>query len=119
MSVNIENYLDNVAIREVLSCYSICVDTWDNESYAARFTADGLWQWEAAGLNFRGRGALKMIAAVVAKHANGTQHAITNWIIDIDGYTAMATSRFTCFLSRLEKIYCLMLGYYQDQLIRK
>ena len=103
----------------MLSGYSICVDTGDEEGFAALFTTDCQWQWEAAGLDFRGREALKLVARAVAKHAKGTQHAITNWIIEVTEDRATATSQFTCFLSRPEKIYCLMLGYYKDRLVRK
>jgi len=119
MTINTQQHLDKIAIREVLSGYSICVDTGDDEGFAALFTSDCQWQWQAAGLNFKGREALKLVARAVAKYAKGTQHAITNWIIEVHGDTATSTSQFTCFLSRPEKIYCLMLGYYKDQLVRK
>ena len=110
--------MDKVEIREVLSRYSICADTGNAEGFAAVFTQDGVWEWDAAGLRFRGRPALRRLAEAVHTHAKGAQHAVGNSVIRIDGDRAHSICQLSCFLSKPEQIYTLMVGFYEDDLVR-
>lgn len=117
-SEKIQTYIDKVAIQEVLATYSICVDTGDADGFAAIFTEDGLWEWEAVQLSFCGRVALKKLAETVYTHAKGSQHAISNPVITVESDRAKSICQLTSFLSKPEQIYTLMLGYYEDELIK-
>ncbi len=114
----IQACVDKIEIREVLSRYSICADTGDAPGFAAVFTQDGVLEWEAVGLRFRGRPALRRVAEAVYKYAKGGQHAVGNSIIRVDGDRAHSICQLACFLSRPEQIYTLMLGFYEDDLVR-
>ena len=115
----IQEYIDKQAIQEVLARYSICVDTGDTAGFAALFTEDALWEWEGADLLFCGRKSLKQIAEAVATHAIGGQHAISNTVItNIDGNQAQSICQLSCFLSKPEQIYSVMLGFYEDELTK-
>lgn len=117
--VDMLQYLsDKIAIQDVIARYSIASDTGDAEGFAAVFTEDGVMKWEAAGKRFCGHDALKGLAEAVWKHCAGVQHAVSNPVIEIKGETASAVCQLTCFLSRPEKIYTLMVGYYRDQLVK-
>ena len=109
---------DKVAIQEVLARYSICVDTGDADGFAGLFTEDGVWEWKAVGLRLCGRQAIGDIARAVSTHAKGAQHAISNPVIAVEGNKAKSICQLTCFLSRPEQIYSLMLGYYEDEWLK-
>jgi len=111
----LQEYIDKAEIKESLARYSICVDTGDTHGFAALFTEDGLWEWEAAGLQFCGHSQLRRVAEVVHSHAKGSQHAVSNPVVEIDGDNARSICQLTCFLSKPEKIYSLMIGYYEDE----
>ena len=115
----IQNYIDKSAIQDVIAKYAICVDTGDIEGFSAIFTPDAVWRWPGAGLEYRGREALAQVALAVATHAKGTQHAISNIVVNVQGNKAQSVCQLCCFLSRPEKIYPLMLGYYEDTLIKQ
>jgi len=112
----IQEFMDKLEIREVLARYSICVDTGDADGFAAVFTEDAVWEWDAVGLRFQGRDTIRQIAVSVSEHAKGAQHAISNPVIRVHGDKASSVCQLTCFLSRPEKIYSLMLGIYEDEL---
>ena len=40
--------VDKVAIMDVISRYSICVDTGDIDGFLTCFTEDARWEWEQA-----------------------------------------------------------------------
>lgn len=114
----IQEIADKLEIQELLARYSICVDTGDADGFAAIFTEDGIWEWRAVGLSFCGRRAIGEIARAVSTHVKGAQHAISNPLIRIEGNKAKSICQLTCFLSRPEQIYSLMLGYYEDELVK-
>ena len=114
----VQEFLDKAEIQEILARYSICVDTGDADGFAALFTEDGVWEWEAVGLSFCGRKAIRQIAMAVSTHAKGAQHAISNPVIRVQGNKAKSICQLTCFLSRPEQIYTLMVGFYEDELVK-
>ena len=114
----IQEFMDKAEIREVLARYSLCVDAGDADGFAAVFTEDAVWEWDAVGLRFQGRDTIRQIAVGVAEHAKGSQHAISNAVISVQGNKASSVCQLTCLLSRPEKIYNLMLGTYEDELRR-
>lgn len=115
---NIQEQMDRVQIQEVIARYSVCVDTGDSAGFSQVFTEDGLFEWRGFDLKIQGRKKLKQLATAVHKYCPGTQHTVTSPVITIKECTAHCTSQLVCFLSRPEQIYTLMIGYYEDELIR-
>ena len=114
----IQEYIDKLEIQETIARYSICADTGDADGFASVFTEDGLWEWKAAGLHFCGRSQLRRVGEAVFTHAKGAQHAISNPVIRVNGNHAKSICQLTVSLSKPEQIYSLMLGYYEDELVK-
>lgn len=116
--MDIQTYMDKMAIKDVLSQYAICVDTGDPDGFAAVFTRDAVWEWAAVGLKLTGRNALHRLAEVITEHVPGALHMVSHPVIESTGEAAKSICLFTVFLSRPEKVYTLMIGNYRDELVK-
>ena len=112
----IQECISKMAVMETLARYSNCVDSGDAPGFAAVFTEDAVWQWEAIGLTYTGRNQLRTLAEGIARHLPGAQHMVSNPIVTIDGDHAHCVSQVITFLSRPENIYTVLQGFYEDTL---
>lgn len=115
MEHELRQWMDKAAIKEVTARYSVAVDSGDADGFAQVFTEDIVWQWPALGLCYEGRGALRGLAAAIAEHLPGGQHVISNHVISLYGEEAEGVCELTCFISRPEKIYTVLQGFYRDR----
>lgn len=109
---------DRLDIQEALSRYAIHVDTGDAQRFSQLFTEDCVWAWEAIGLRIRGRAQVRYLGEMVYRHTRGAQHAVSNVVIEVRGDSASAISQVAVLLSKTEGIYPVMVGYYEDSLVR-
>lgn len=116
--MNMQTYMDKMAIKDVLSQYAISLDTGDPDGFSAIFTEDAIWEWAAIDLKLEGRKTLGRLAEVIAEHVPGALHLVSHPVIDPRGDEAKSICLFTVFLSRPEKVYTLMIGNYRDELVK-
>lgn len=114
----LQKCLDRLEIQEVLARYAICADMGDAEGFAGLFTEDAAWVWEGVNLSLRGRAELRELGEAVYTHTRGAQHAVINPVIDVNGDQARSICQVSVFLSKPEQIYTVLLGYYEDSLVR-
>ena len=114
----IRELLDKEAIKDVLARYAITVDSGDAEGFAELFTPDAVWEWPQVDLRYQGRGALHDLAAAIADNLPGGQHVMSNHVISVNGDSATVVCELTCFISRPQKIYTVLQGFYRDRLVK-
>lgn len=114
----IQELVDREAIKEVLARYAITVDSGDAKGFAALFAPDAVWEWPQVDLRYEGQAALHDLAAAIADNLPGGQHVMSNHVISVDGDSATAVCELTCFISRPQKIYTVLQGFYRDRLVK-
>jgi ketosteroid isomerase-like protein len=115
---------DEKAIREVLVQYGEFLDARDYAAYAALFAQDGVW---SGGFGtFTGPAAIeKMLVENMGTQEPGfinkdNFHLNTTMVVDVDGDTATARSRYL-FVTRSpeDRPVVALAGRYEDQLVRE
>jgi ketosteroid isomerase-like protein len=112
---------DREAIWRLFMAMQTAIDSRDLKAYGEGFTADGVW----AGVVGRGIGP-EGIAAILSQYmkpwdsqATRTWHVTLDVLIDIDGDTATATSKFQHITpTDTGELPVWHLGAYNDRLVR-
>jgi len=133
LDARIQKLEDEAAIHRLLLEYGKRLDERDFAGYAALFARDGVW---AGGMGeHKGPAAIEMMLTgsmgSVARKPDAPKpdmriansrsvHVLTNFIIDVDGDTATALSKWM-FLgpSADNRPAAMIQGHYRDQLVRE
>jgi len=115
---------DEKAIREVIIRYGEYLDARDYDAYASLFASDGVW---AGGFGtFQGPAAIReMLEKNLGKPEEGfinksNFHLVTTVVVDVDGDTASARSRYLFFTASPENRPVVALaGRYVDEFVRE
>lgn len=113
---------DERAIERLLIEYGRTLDNRDFAAWSALFTEDGEWQGAQGG--YKGRAQLRTsmekiftdAAADIPKGRNF--HAMSNFIIDVQGDRATASSKFVFYKLEGSKPVAEVTGRYEDELVR-
>jgi uncharacterized protein (TIGR02246 family) len=113
---------DERAIERLLVEYGRTLDSRDFAAWSALFTEDGEWQGAQGG--YKGRTQLRTsmekiftdAAADIPKGRNF--HAMSNFIIDVQGDRATASSKFVFYKLDGSKPVAEVAGRYEDMLVR-
>jgi uncharacterized protein (TIGR02246 family) len=113
---------DERAIERLLVEYGRTLDNRDFAAWSALFTEDGEWQGAQGG--YKGRAQLRTsmekiftdAAADIPKGRNF--HAMSNFIIDVQGDRATASSKFVFYKLDGSKPVAEVAGRYEDVLAR-
>lgn len=117
---------DKEAIREILLDYGRALDSRDTKAYSELFAADGEWSG-GIGQARTPAGIKKMLDDLFGNSKGGGRfskphHLMANMVIDVDGDTATANSRWIWIAGEAETgggPNMIRSGYYQDVLIRE
>ena len=107
-------------IIELFARYAHTIDSYDRDGWANCFTDDGIFEVQAGegGIRFVGRKALQDFAEANIRLVPGTRHAMTNHVIDIKGTRASHECTLTGMLSRPEKVYTFVSGWYESSVTK-
>jgi len=83
-----------------------------------RWIRPSVRRWDDVGVEYRGREQLRRLALGVATHLPGARHLASEPLISLSGATARSVSQLTAFLSRPERIYIVLQGLYEDDLVK-
>jgi uncharacterized protein (TIGR02246 family) len=111
-------------IRALLTAYGRLLDQRDLAGYSRLFAPDGRWTGPYIG-TAAGPAAIqalleKNLPAVAGQEPAGAHHIMSNMVIEIDGDTARAWSRWTYVVPGEQRAPSLALsGHYDDILTRQ
>lgn len=113
---------DKEAIREVLLAYGRALDSRDTQAYADLFAADGEWSG-GVGQAKTPTGIKKMLDDLFGNSTGGfskAHHVMANMVIEVDGDTATANSRWMWVHGDAEGSPVVRRsGVYNDELVRE
>ena len=122
-SARIQRLEDIEEIRTVLTNYGRYLDAHDLVSYSNLFAADGEWVGGfGSGKGPAGVLALmqKNLGTTSTSRPGSTYHLLTNFLIDVQGDTATAWSRWTFVTPGPDKKPAMAQGgHYEDTLVRE
>ena len=120
----VQQLQDEQAIREVIIRYGEYLDARDYAAYASLFASDGVWTGGFG--SFTGPAAIKeMLEKNLGKPERGfinkaNFHLMTTVVVDVDGDTARARSRYTFFTASPDNRPTVALaGRYVDEFVRE
>ena len=120
----VQQLQDEHAIREVVVRYGEYLDARDYAAYASLFARDGVWTGGFGSAT--GPAAIqKMLEENLGKPEQGfinkaNFHLMTTVVVDVDGDTARARSRYTFFTASADNRPTVALaGRYVDQFVRE
>ncbi len=120
----VQQLQDEKAIREVVIRYGEYLDARDYAGYASLFASDGVWTGGFGSAT--GPAAIQeMLEKNLGKPAQGfvnkaNFHLMTTVVVDVDGDTAKARSRYTFFTASSDNRPTVALaGRYVDEFIRE
>ncbi len=109
---------NRLAIEDLFAHYAHTADTYDADGWVDCFAEDGIFEVEAdgGGIQFVGREDLNKFIYAHIRLLPGTRHVMTNHLVDIDGNRAQHRCTLTGMLSRPEKVYTFISGWYESTL---
>jgi uncharacterized protein (TIGR02246 family) len=120
----VQQLQDEKAIREVVIRYGEYLDARDYAAYASLFASDGVWTGGFG--SFTGPAAIQqMLEKNLGKPPAGfinkaNFHLMTTVVVDVDGDTAKARSRYTFFTASPEnRPTAALAGRYVDEFVRE
>lgn len=120
----VQQLQDEKAIREVVIRYGEYLDARDYAAYASLFASDGVWTGGFGSAT--GPAAIQeMLEKNLGKPERGfvnksNFHLMTTVVVDVDGNTAKARSRYTFFTASPENRPTVALaGRYVDEFVRE
>jgi uncharacterized protein (TIGR02246 family) len=120
----VQQLQDEKAIREVIIRYGETLDAKDYAGYASLFASDGVWTGGFG--SFTGPAAIQqMLEKNLGKPEQGyinktSFHLMTTEVIEVDGDTAKARSRYTFFTASPDnKPTPALAGRYIDEFVRE
>ena len=110
--------IDRLAIEDVFARYAYTADGYDAKGWVGCFTEDGIFEIESDGnrTQFVGRQALHDFICAHIRLLPGTRHVMTNHLVNIEGDRAQHRCTVTGMLSRPEKVYTFISGWYESRL---
>ena len=110
--------IDRLAIEDVFARYAHSADGYDVDGWVNCFTEDGIFEVASNGngIQFAGRQALHDFICAHIHLLPNTRHVMTNHLVDINGNRAVHRCTLTGMLSRPEKVYTFISGWYQSTL---
>ncbi len=107
------------AIQRLVNDYCWYADTHDAEGIVSLFTADGVMDAEAVGLEvFRGQEALRSFYTSIIPLHEYSQHLSGTHRVDIDGDTAKGTSYYLMHGAVKGAGPISAAGYFEDRYVR-
>lgn len=124
MTLSIEERLqrleDAEAIRDLVMDYARTLDTRDMEAYSALFAQDGEWVGPYVGAARGPAAILQLMRDNLGPAPKGSNHVMSNIVVNVDGDRAEAKSRWTYMVPAEDggprPAIC---GRYEDVLIRE
>lgn len=124
LAQRVQQLEDEKAIREVIVRYGETLDARDYAGYAQLFASDGVW---TGGFGtFTGPAAIqemleKNLGAPEAGYINKSSfHLVTTVMVDVDGDTARARSRYQFYTASKEnRPVHVLAGRYEDEFVRE
>ena len=122
-AARIQRLEDIEEIRILLTDYGRFLDTHDLKGYSQLFAEDG--EWVGGFGSAKGPAAIQALMeknlGVTSKNKPGsTYHLLTNFVVDVQGNTATAWSRWTFVVTGADnKPAMLYGGHYDDTLVRE
>ena len=120
----VQQLQDEKAIREVVIRYGEYLDARDYAAYASLFAKDGVWTGGFG--SFTGPAAIQeMLEKNLGKPQQGfinkaNFHLMTTVVVDVDGDTARARSRYTFFTASPDnRPTAALAGRYVDEFVRE
>lgn len=109
---------DRLEIEDVFARYAHTADGYDTQGWLNCFTEDGIFEVDADGngIQFAGRQALQEFIRAHIRLLPGTRHVMTNHLVELNGHRAVHRCTLTGMLSRPEKVYTFISGWYQSTL---
>ena len=117
--MNNENLLtERLAIEDVFARYAHTADGYDADGWVGCFTEDGIFEIESDGnrTQFIGRQALHNFICAHIRLLPSTRHVMANHLVNIEGDHARHRCTVTGMLSRPEKVYTFISGWYESKL---
>ena len=110
--------IERLAIEDVFARYAHTADGYDVKGFVACFTEDGVFEFESEGnrLQFIGQQALHDFIRAHIRLLPNTRHVMTNHLVDIEGDHAEHRCTLTGMLSRPDKVYTFISGWYESTL---
>ena len=112
---------DRLAIEDVFARYAHAADRYDAEGWVDCYSEDGIFEvaTEGARIQFVGRAKLQDFIHAHIRLLPGTRHVQTNHLVDIKGDNAKHSCTLVGMLSRPEKVYTFISGWYESSLERQ
>jgi len=111
---------DRLAIEDVFARYAHAADRYDAKDWIACYSEDGIFEVDTVGtrIQFVGRAKLQDFIHAHIRLLPGTRHVQTNHLVTIDGDNAKHSCTLVGMLSRPEKVYTFISGWYESSLKR-
>jgi 3-phenylpropionate/cinnamic acid dioxygenase small subunit len=119
----IQHLEDTQEIRDLLTSYGRLLDAHDLAGYSHLFAKNG--EWVGGFGSAKGPAAIqalmeKNLGATAKGKPGSTYHLLTNFMIDVNGDTATAWSRWSFTVTSADKKPSILYGgHYDDKLIRE
>jgi 3-phenylpropionate/cinnamic acid dioxygenase small subunit len=115
---DLELLANRLAIGDLFARYAHTADGYDEEGWLACFSEDGIFEVDAGegGIQFEGQKSLREFIHAHVGLLPGTRHVMTNHLVEIDGNQARHRCTLTGMLSRPEKVYTFISGWYESTL---
>jgi hypothetical protein len=122
LAARIQRIEDHIAIERLLMEYGRTLDRRDFDAYSQLFAKSGSWSGSLG--TFTGpaeikAAMLKAFAGAGMAHIGSNFHVMTNPIIEIEGDTASASSKWTFMRMVENKPVIALSGSYEDKLVRE
>ena len=111
---------DRLAIEDVFARYAHAADRYDAEGWVDCYSEDGIFEvaTEGARIQFVGRAKLQDFIHAHIRLLPGTRQDQTNHLVDISADREKHSSTMEGMLSRQEKVYTFISGWYESSLER-
>ena len=110
--------IERLAIEDVFALYAHPGDGYDSDGWVDCFTDDGIFEIESNDIRtqFIERQALFDFICAHIRLLPSTRHVMTNHLVNIEGDRAQHSCTVTGMLSRPEKVYTFISGWYESTL---
>ena len=110
--------IERLAIEDVFARYAHTADGYDAEGWVGCYTEDGIFEIKIDDnrIQFVGRLALLDFIHAHIRLLPGTRHVMTNHLVDIEGERATHRCTLAGMLSRPDKVYTFISGWYESTL---
>ena len=109
---------ERIAIEDVFARYAHTADGYDAKGFVDCFAEDGIFEFasEDNRLQFIGQQALHEFICAHIRLLPNTRHVMSNHLVDIEGDIAQHRCTLAGMLSRPDKVYTFISGWYETAL---